>query len=39
LEYPINGIIIKIKILKVDLDWDGSLKFVPGKGYDLIELV
>ncbi len=30
---------IKIKLLKVDFTWNGSVKFVPGKGYELIELV
>lgn len=39
LENPQNGITIKIKIIKVDPLWDGSIKFIPGKGYDLIELV
>jgi hypothetical protein len=31
--------IVKIKILKVELPWSGSIKFIPGKGYELIELV
>jgi hypothetical protein len=30
---------VKIKIIKVELPWSGSLKFIPGKGYELIELV
>ena len=30
---------IKVKILKVELPWNGSVKFIPGKGYELIELV
>lgn len=30
---------IKIKLMKVDFTWKGSVKFVPGKGYELIELV
>ena len=30
---------MKIKILKVELPWSGSIKFFPGKGYELIELV
>jgi len=30
---------IKIKLMKVDFTWNGSVKFVPGKGYELIELV
>jgi hypothetical protein len=31
--------IVKIKILKVESPWSGSIKFFPGKGYELIELV
>jgi hypothetical protein len=30
---------IKIKILKVELPWNGTIQFNPGKGYELIELV
>jgi hypothetical protein len=30
---------IKIKILKVEYPWNGTIKFAPGKGYELIELV
>jgi len=30
---------IKIRILKVELPWNGTIKFIPGKGYELIELV
>lgn len=30
---------IKIKILKVVSPWNGSVKFIPGKGYELKELV
>ncbi len=30
---------VQIKILKVELLWEGSVKFYPGKGYELIELV
>ncbi len=30
---------IKIKILKVEFPWNGSIKFVPGKGYELIQLI
>jgi hypothetical protein len=30
---------IKIKILKVEFPWNGTIKFIPGKGYELIELV
>ena len=31
--------VVKIKILKVELPWYGNIKFIPGKGYELIELV
>jgi len=31
--------VVKIKVLKVELPWSGSIKFIPGKGYELIELV
>jgi hypothetical protein len=30
---------INIKFLKIELPWNGSIKFVSGKGYELIELV
>jgi hypothetical protein len=30
---------IKIKILKAELSWNGTVKFIPGKGYELIELL
>lgn len=30
---------IRLKILKIDSMWKGTIKFVPGKGYELIELV
>jgi hypothetical protein len=30
---------IRIKILKVEYPWIGSVKFVPGKGYELIKLL
>jgi hypothetical protein len=30
---------IKVRILKVELPWNGNVKFIPGKGYELIELV
>lgn len=30
---------IRIKILKIELPWEGSLSFIPGKGYELIELL
>ena len=29
---------IKIKIVKVEYPWDGNVSFIPGKGYELIEL-
>ena len=31
--------IIKIKMIKIDIPWDGRIEFVPGKGYELIELL
>ena len=31
--------VVKIKVRKVELPWNGSIKFIPGKGYELIELV
>jgi len=34
-----SNTIIKIRILKVELPWKGNVKFIPGKGYELIELV
>jgi hypothetical protein len=34
-----HNISVKIKILKVDYPWDGNVKFIPGKGYELIELI
>lgn len=30
---------IKIKILKVQLPWMGNINFIPGRGYELIELL
>ena len=30
---------IIIRLMKVDFTWNGSVKFVPGAGYELIELV
>lgn len=30
---------IKIKFSKIEFPWNGNVKFVPGKGYELIELV
>jgi len=35
-QYNVTG---KIKIVKVVYPWTGSVKFVPGKGYELIELI
>ena len=31
--------VVKIKIIKLELPWSGSIKFIPGKAYELIELV
>lgn len=36
-DYQYN-IKIKIKILKIEIPWSGALKFIPGKGYESIEL-
>lgn len=33
------NITIKIRILKVQLPWTGNLSFIPGRGYELIELL
>lgn len=33
------GIAVKIKISKVQSPWTGNISFVPGKGYELIELI
>jgi hypothetical protein len=30
---------IKIKVIKVQLPWTGNLNFIPGRGYELIELL
>jgi hypothetical protein len=30
---------IRIKFLKLEYPWNGKLKFIPGKGYELIELL
>jgi hypothetical protein len=35
-EYDID---VKIKIVKVQLPWTGSFNFIPGRGYELIELL
>jgi hypothetical protein len=31
--------VIRIRFLKIEKPWNGNLKFVPGKGYELIELL
>lgn len=31
--------IIRIRFIKVENPWNGELKFIPGKGYELIELL
>ena len=33
------NITIKIKVLKVEYPWKGTVKFIPGNGYELIKLV
>lgn len=30
---------IRIKIIKVEYPWNGNIKFIPGKGYEIIELL
>ena len=30
---------IKIKILKIEIPWTGNIEFVPGKGYEKLELL
>jgi hypothetical protein len=30
---------IRIRILKIELPWDGRINFIPGKGYELVELL
>jgi hypothetical protein len=39
IDYSQYNTTIKIKILKVETPWNGSVKFIPGKGYEIIELV
>ena len=34
-----HNIHIRIKIKKVDFLWNGSIKFIPGRGYEIIKLV
>jgi hypothetical protein len=34
-----SGTAIKIRIVKIERPWSGKIKFVPGKGYELIELL
>ncbi len=34
-----HNIHIRIKIKKVEFLWNGSIKFIPGRGYELIKLV
>ena len=34
-----HNIHIRIKIRKVDFLWNGSIKFIPGRGYEIIKLV
>jgi hypothetical protein len=35
----IKNTLIKIKIVRAELQWNGNIEFIPGKGYELIELV
>jgi len=32
-------IFVKIRIVKVEYPWDGNVKFIPGKGYEIIDLI
>jgi hypothetical protein len=34
-----NKIKIKIKMLKTEYPWNGDIRFVPGKGYEIIEIL
>jgi hypothetical protein len=34
-----SNIKIKIKIIKIESPWNGNFDFIPGKGYEIIELV
>lgn len=36
---PQHDIKIKMKLSKILLPWDGVINFIPGKGYEIIELV
>jgi len=39
MDYKDKNLKVKIKILKMVYPWNGSVKFFPGKGYELIELL
>lgn len=39
LNEPALGMKIKIKIVKMEYPWNGTFKFISGKGYELIELL
>ena len=30
---------VRIKIINIDIPWNGTVKFIPGKGYELIDLL
>jgi hypothetical protein len=34
-----DDIKIRIKIIKTDYPWNGDVRFVPGKGYEIIEII
>lgn len=34
-----NNIKVRIKILKAEYPWNGDVRFVPGKGYEIIEIL
>lgn len=33
------NLIMKIRVIKVEYPWTGNIQFVPGKGYEVIELI
>jgi hypothetical protein len=35
----LKNTLIKIKIVRAELKWNGNIEFIPGKGYELIELI
>jgi hypothetical protein len=35
----LKNTLIEIKIIRVELPWSGNIEFIPGKGYELIEIL